>query len=199
MKYEIGKNCHLFHSLVGTYPREFLKLMNRHERDPHPEKFMAFLNGGKSVGELEKSLGLDIREVMCCASKQNPALTYHKPFGLILSGEIKVIFDNDSGVTMSEDGTYPSEAYYNSAHKVDLQTIMTTWYDRFLKSHDFILNEAILKRNSRIIGAFHDPSFDGERLKWSYDCTLKDKEYQRFIERVKQLNMNLVEVTAKFK
>ena len=193
MVYELGKNCNLFHSFVGTYPDEFLRFMSHeHARDPDFEKFMTFYCGGNSVGELEKSLGLDVREVMCCASKTNPAVTYHRPYGLILSGEVKVMFDNDSGIIMLPDGTYPSESYYDFTNEVDLQTLMTTWYDRFQKSSNFIWNEVILRKNSKVIGAFHDPSFNPDSLKGAYQCTFKDQEYSRFLEKVDHLGLDLL-------
>ena len=200
MVYELGRNCHLFHSFVGNYPDEFIKLMRgKHARDPDSEKFMTFYMGGNSVGELEKSLGLDVREVMCCASKTNPAVTYHRPYGLILSGEVKVMFDNDSGIIMLPDGTYPSESYYDFAHEVDLQTLMTTWYDLFLKSPIFSWNEVILRKNSKVVGAFHDTSFNPDSLKGAYQCTFESQEYSKFLEKINHLGLDLLEINAKFK
>ncbi|MBI2124253.1 hypothetical protein HYT92_00520 [Candidatus Pacearchaeota archaeon] len=200
MKYELEKNCYLFHSFVGDYPVEFMRLV-RHKlnRNIDSEKFMTFYNGGNSVGELEKSLGLDVREVMCCASKISPAVIYHRPYGLILSGEVKVMFDNDSGVVMLPDGTYDSEPHFDFTHKADLQTLMTKWYDEFKKSPVFTWNEVILKRNSKIIGAFHDPSFNPESLMFAYLCTFKEQEYAKFLEKVKKLGLGLLEINAKFK
>ena len=200
MEYELGKNCHLFHSFVGFYSDQFLKLMSHeHGRDSDFEKFMVFYMGGNSVGELEKSLDLDVIEVMCCASKIDPAAVYHRPYGLILSGEVKIMFDNDSGIIMSPDGTYPSESHYDFAHKVDLQTLMTEWYDRFSKSFNFIWNEVILRKNSKVVGAFHDPSFNPESLKYAGQCTFKDQEYSKFLEKINQLGLDLLEINAKFK
>lgn len=200
MEYELGKNCYLFHSFVGTYPDEFLKLMGyEHGRDLDFEKFMTFYMGGNSVGELEKNLGLDVREVMCCASKTNPAVAYHRPYGLILSGEVKVMFDNDSGIIMLPDGTYPSEPSYDDAHEVDLQTLMTTWYDGFSKSSNFIWNEVILRKNSKVVGAFHDPSFNPDSLENAYQCTFRNQEYAKFLEKVNHLGLDLLEINAKFK
>jgi hypothetical protein len=200
MIYEIGKNCHLLHSFVGTYPDEFLNLMRgEHGRDPDFEKFMTFYTGGNSVGELEKNLGLDVREVMCCASKTDPAVTYHRPYGLILSGDVKVMFDNDSGIIMLPDGTYPSESHYDFSHEVNLDTLMTKWYDDFSKSSNFIWNEVVLRRGSKISGAYHDPSFDPESLKYAGDCTFKEQEYAKFLEKVEQLRLDLLEVNSKFK
>lgn len=200
MIYKLGKNCHLLHSFVGTHPEEFLQLMRReHGRDPDFEKFMTFYRSGNSVGELEKSLGLDVREVMCCASKTNPAVTYHRPYGLILFGDVKVMFDNDSGIIMLPDGTYPSEPHYDFAHEVDLQTLMNKWYDHFSESSNFIWNEVILRRGSKVIGAFHDTSFDPESLRSAGDCTFKEQEYAKFLEKVKRLGLDLLQVNAKFK
>ncbi len=200
MKYEIGVNCHLLHSFVGAYPDNFMNLMRRiHGRNPDIEKFMTFYRAGNSVGDLERSLGLDVREVMCCVSKIDPAVAYHRPYGLILSGEVKMMFDNDSGIMMLPDGTYPCESGHDFAHEADLQTLMTTWYDGFSKSPYFIWNEVILKRNSKIVGAFHDSSFDPESLRYAGDCAFKEQEYPRFLDKVKQLQLSLLDVSARFK
>ena len=75
---------------------------------------------------------------------------------------------------------------------------MTTFYKRFEKSQTRIWNEAVLKKGSKIIGAFHDPSFDPEHMRFMGDCTYKNKEYGKFLEKVKQLDLPLMEVNAKF-
>jgi len=200
MEYELGKNCHLFHSFIGDYQPDLIRLlMNEHGRNPNYEKFLTFYNGGNSVEELEKSLGLDVREIMCCASKTEPAVFYHRPYGLILSGEAKVMFDNDSGLMMLPDGTYPTEPFFDFTHKVDLQTLMTTWYDQFLESPGLAWNEVVLKKGSKIVGAFYDPSFDPSWMACAGYCTFKEQEYSKFLEKVKNLGLDLLEIKSKVK
>ncbi|MBT4377069.1 hypothetical protein HOD29_06870 [archaeon] len=200
MEYKLGKNCYLFHSMIGTYGSEFTTSMRRRGRDVDSEKFFNFYHGGDSVGEVEKMMGLDVRDIMCCASKKNPAVVYHRSFGLILSGEIKSMFDNDSGLVMFEDGAYATEPYYkNFTKKTNLQTLMTTWYDKFSKSTTFNWNEVILNPGSKIVGAFHDPSFDPKKLNHAYQCTYGEQEYFKFLEKADRLGLNLVEINAKFR
>lgn len=198
MTYNFGKNCHLFHSLNGYYPNTFMKLMREQGRDPDPEKFITFYMGGNSIAELEKNMGLDIREIICCASKIKPAVTFHRPYGLILSGDIKAMFDNDSGIIMSPNGTYLLEDHYNFAHKTDLQTLMTEWYDKFSQSSTFMFNEVILKKGSKIVGAFHDSSINPEKRYTGYS-TFEKQEYSLFLEKIDKLGLELVQINAKFK
>ncbi|MBT3397733.1 hypothetical protein HOA55_02895 [archaeon] len=198
MEYELGRNCHLFHSLMGNHPNEFSRLMRqKHGRDPDSEKFINFYRSGNSVEELEESLGLDVREIMCCISKTDPAVFYHRPYGLILSGEVKVMFDNDSGLSMMPDGTYPHESKYDFVRESDLQTLMTSWYSKFPESGQFIWNEAVLGKNSKIVGAFHDPSFDPNSMRCAGSCTLKEQEYPKFLEKVKRVGLRLREIAVK--
>jgi len=82
-------------------------------------------------------MGLDIREVMCCVSKINPAVTYHNPFGLILTGKIKCVFDGDSGLIMNADGTYTLKNHYKSANKTNIKRIMNWGYKNFENSKKF--------------------------------------------------------------
>ena len=76
---------------------------------------------------------------------------------------------------------------------------MTKWYYKFSKSSKFIWNEVVLRKGSKVVGAFHDPSFDPESLRYAEDCTFKEQEYLRFLEKVKQLGLDLFEVNARFK
>ena len=196
---QIGKDYYLFHSLIGSYKSEFTNMMRNKGRDVDSEKFFNFYYGGKSVNEIEKSMGLDFREVICCASKKNPAVVYHRPYGLILSGDVSAIFDNDSGISMSSKGTYPSEQHYKFANEITIENLMNRWYYNFEKSSNFTWNEVILKPGSQIIGAFHYPSFDAKILNHAYLCTFKDKEYEKFLEKVDELNLDLIEINPKFK
>ena len=177
---------------------EFRKLMFAQGRQPNAEKFLTFFNGKDSVGELEKSLGLDIREVMCCASKASPAVVYHRPYGLILEGETKVMFNDDSGVFMLPDGTY-TQSPLGFTKEIDLQTLMTEWYNRFERSPNFVFNEAVLKKGAKIVGAFHDPSFDPESLMYVSQCSFGVQEPAAFLEKVERLSLDLVTIDAKFK
>lgn len=200
-KYELGKDYYFFHSFVENQADVFRRLMYNAGRDPDGEKFYNFYHSGDSVQEVEKSLGLDIREIMCCVSKVDPAVVYHRPFGLILSGKPKVFFDNDSGNVMLPDGTYNSKPYYSSTTKqVSLDTLLTSWYDTFSKRNGRSRwNEAILNKGSKIIGAFHDPNYDFEMMSFAYGSTFQEKEYCKFLEKIDQLCLNLIEINAKHK
>ncbi len=197
MEYTQGKDYYLLYSLVGNYDKEFIDLMQKNNRHVDYEKFVNFYISGRNREKTEKGLGLDINEIMCCISKKDPAVIYHIPYGLILSGEIKTIFDNDSGLRRLENGTYPTEPYYNFTNKVSLENIMTTWYDHFEKSSTLNWNEAILKKGAKIIGAFHDPSFNSKILR-NNKALFKDSEYQRFIEKIIELKLDLIEIKAKY-
>ncbi len=197
MSYEIGKDCHLLHSFIGYYTDEFFRVMG--ERDPDHEKFMTFYHSEDDVSELEKRLGLDVREIICCVSKPDPAVVYHRPYGLILSGKIKAMFDNDSATSMLPDGTYNGLRPADFTNETDLQTLMTTWYDKFEEARAFTWNEAILRKGSKIVGAFHDPAFDPGRMQFAGMCTYKEQEYLKFLEKIDRLGLNLLEINAKFK
>jgi hypothetical protein len=98
---------------------------------------------------------------------------------------------------MLSDGSYPHESRYDFVNETDLQTLMTSWYAQFPESKQFIWNEVILGKNSKIIGAFHDPSFDPKSMRFAGNCTFKEKEYPRFLEKVNQLGLDLLEITVK--
>jgi hypothetical protein len=197
----ISGEHYLLHSFIGAYPQTMIDLMRRNNRTIDHEKFISFYAGGNTVEELEKNLGLDIREIMCCASKKDPAATYHRPYGLILSGTIRTVFDNDSGTIIMPDGTYNIDHHYKFAHETNINNILNDWYNKFSnpETKHFYWNEVILNKGSKIVGAFHDKSFDPTQMKNAYQCTFKEKEYEKFLEKTSKLQLKLIEINAKYK
>ncbi len=200
MKYELSKNSFLFYTLLGSNSGSFSALMHANKREKFDmEKFFNFYHyGGNTISETESALGLDIREVMTCASKLSPAVTYHRNYGLILSGTVKAIFDGDTGLVMTGEGEYPLQQHYKTANQVDLQTLMTTWYAEFEKATNFIWNEVILEKGSKIVGAFHDLNKKPTSTFIGYHETYsQDKQYCLFMEKVSSLGLEIVEINSK--
>ncbi len=196
----LGENCFLLHTLVGSYPSNFTSLMYVHKRNYDYAKFPHFAHfAGNTLEEVEKGMGLDLREIICCASKKSPAVTYHKSFGLILSGDIKKVYDGDSALCMNENGEYPLELPYGNTKETTLEHLMGSWYEDFKKTDYFHWNEVILNKGAHIVGAFHDPRYKPSftRIDYRQDET-QEKVYEKFLKKVDMLGLDLLEIEAKF-
>lgn len=60
------------------------------------------------------------------------------------------------------------------------------------------MDEVILKKGSKIIGAFHDPNMRKNFI-GSGSITYREKEYSMFLEKIKKLGLDLIEINARFK
>ncbi len=189
---------YFLHTLVGNSGRAFGPLMTRHNRAwPPLRKMETFLGADPESAEgASLALGLDLREVMCTVSRKSPAVTYHSPFGLVLEGSVKACFDNDTGKVLTEDGTY-NDATFDFTHESTPDQLMGEWYEKFTHASRFTWNEVILEKNSKIIGAFHDPRIESMRVLIS-DCREPKLEYSRFMEKVQKCGLALLEITDKF-
>src|SRR5437763_1587257 len=103
---------YLFHTLFGKHDRTHHRVLSLHGRNcDEIFKIDSFLNAPNPPEVIAFSLGLNIREVICTISQLSPAVTYHRPYGLILHGEIRVSYDNDSGLLLQENGEYKGEPF----------------------------------------------------------------------------------------
>ncbi len=188
---------YFFRTLIGTNPEVFYDIMKRSGRGRiGPWQIENFLDAPDSLEGINLALGLDLREVMCTVSKRSPAVTYHRPFGLILEGNIKSFYDNDSGKRLLENGMY-NNFIFDFTREVGLNYLLTQWYLTFENAQRFIWNEGILEKGSRVIGAFFDPNIDQKKMDYRYS-PYAEPEFDSFIKKAKSSGLELLEISAKF-
>ncbi len=192
-----NKPYYLLHTLVGYRGDALGPIFYDHNREwPPLRKMDVFLEAEPETPEgVTEAFGLDIREVMCTVSRRRPAVTYHSPYGLVLEGEVKACFDNDTGKSLQEDGTYSDNAF-DFTHESTPEQLMGKWYKGFTRSSHFTWNEAILAKGSKVAGAFHDPRAKTMGLSVS-DCRYPKVEYGQFLDKVQRCGLELLEITAK--
>lgn len=197
MESEKDQSGHLFYTLFGPHAYAFPKIMRKAGRDPDFWKIDSFLSAPDSGEGINRNLGLDLREIICTVSKTSPAVTYHRSFGLVIEGEVKAYFDNDTGKVLQEDGRY-NDYLFEFTHQTTRQFLLGPWYEQFTGGNYFIWNEAILDKGSRVIGAFYDPQIDRDLMKFDYSH-YQEREFDLFFDKAQKIGLPLIPISAKFK
>jgi hypothetical protein len=193
---------HFFHTLIGQYPEEHFSLLRQKNgvRNVHWDhlKIKNFLKVPDDRKKMEEHMGLPYREIMCTFSKTRNAVTYHLPFGLILSGEVRASFNNDSGLGLSEKGQYDGTPF-SFTSEVTLQQLAAAYKEKYQEAvRSFQWDEVVLKPGSHIVGAFHDPNLSQDRKRQGrYDAP--EHEYEDFLNKCRRLGLPILEVEAKWK
>jgi len=181
-----GREMFLFHTLLGNFPRHLISYLRRLGINTEYKKLDNFLYGAGDIASVENRLGLAHREIMCTLSTKETAVYYHAPFGLIIDGEVRICYDNDSGLQYNEHGEYTG-APFHFTHETGIQAIADN-YDKIHPVNVFKWTEVILRPGARIIGAF----IDKER---ALLCSQEEEEnVKRFLDRSNHLNLPLLEV-----
>lgn len=187
----------LLYTLYGWNAEAFPKIMRRAGRDfGGAWKINTFLRAPESPEGIEQALGLDLREVFCTVSRFDPAVTYHRPYGLVLTGQVRGYYDDDTGKVLQEDGEY-SGGKYDFASEITKDELMNGWYEKFQRTERFIWNEAILAKGARVIAAFYDPKADATLESYDYS-PFGCRERELFLEKAKKSGLSLVQIAAKF-
>ncbi|MDB5175871.1 MAG: hypothetical protein JWM81_729 [Candidatus Saccharibacteria bacterium] len=198
---------YLLHTLVGDIDPAMQKLCFTPEgewaapfSDQHPvprRKIDLFLEAvPENPQGVTESMLLSRREVMTTVSKTNPAVTYHRPYGLILDGEIKECFDNDSGKVLQSDGTYNSHVF-DFTNPIEPDGLLGPWYDEYTSARSLLWNEAVLKKGSKVIGAFRDPRLDTTHQAITGRGE-SPSEYDLFMDKVQKCGLGVLDITARF-
>jgi hypothetical protein len=193
---------YFLHTLVGARSRELGRMMISAGRSEQPlhHKVDLFLNASPETPEgVNLALGLDLREVMCTVSKRSPAVHYHDNYGLVMEGNVKACFDNDSGCDLQEDGTY-SAPFFDFANSSSPEALMGDWYDEYeARKGSITWNEVILEKGSRVAGVFFDS--DKPPLFPDYPKVTgrtEGEEYDLFLEKARRCGLAVLHIQAKF-
>ncbi len=188
------KPYYYLHTMVDTNAAVFSSIMGQHGRERPPiKKLDVFLSASDETPDgVSRAMGFDVREVLCTISKSNPAVTYHKPYGLVLDGVMKSCFDGDTGKVLKSDGEY-DDHLFDFTNETTADHILGEWYDDYELKNRFTWNEALLAKGARVVGAFHDP-----RIETMRQIGGTKEEYRQFIDKVGRCGLDLFQVTTKF-
>lgn len=193
-----GESYFLLHTLTGRYDHAHYKCLSRNPAlagvDLFGEsgvKMDVFLNGPNDIAAIEERLGFKDREVMCTISSVRLASAYRMLIGLVLSGEVRVCYDNDSGLYLDGDtGIYTGELL-DIAKESSLSELVEMYSERFAGRRG-IWGEVILKPPITIQGFFcvsaDDKLLNGEPPAFK-------KERQVFVEKCRELRLPMLEIS----
>ncbi|EKD93948.1 MAG: hypothetical protein ACD_28C00020G0010 [uncultured bacterium] len=193
---------HLLYTFTGAYPDEHFRVLQK-ERGRWDDrwnyfKVRNFLGGPDSRGEMEEYLGLPHREIICTLSKTRNAVSYHLPYGLVLSGEVRICFNGDSGLHLSAQGNYEGQPF-EFTREVTVPDLAHAYAEKYRETvKAFTWDEVVLKPGSSIVGAFHDPIVSQIQYRQGV-LQAPEHEYSEFMEKCKKLGLPILEVEAKYK
>lgn len=192
---------YFLHTLIGTHSREFGRIMLAAGRSDFPElyKIESFLNSEDDTPQgVADYMGLDLREIMCTVSRPSPSVNYHRRYGLVLDGNVRVCYDNDSGAGLQEDGTY-NDHMFEFTSETTPDELMGEWYDEYKKAVKFTWNEVVLEKGAEVIGVFYDPK---KTLRFPESRTesrrTQQEEFELFLDKAERCGLPVLHIDAKF-
>ena len=186
-----GRPLYLLHTLLKSFPPELTRYLTGLGHVIIPRKTDNVLRGGDSIADIEVALALAHREIICTLSRApDDAIYYHAEYGLVLDGEVRTCYDNDSGWTYADNGRYERPPLRPYANEITLEALADN-YDKLHPHGATNWNEVILHPGARVVGAFVD------RGDYAYMLPDMKEALDLFLEKCEAVGLPILEVRSR--